>query len=136
MGIAQEILNKLGPSEQEKLLKALREKDAILAKKLDEGRLTIEDLAYLRPEMLAKLLQKIDARDIGLSLRLASGELRKYVLENVSKGSRADLKEMLNGPPQAVSEIEKSLQKILTVLKGMIEKGDVYLDKGGDDPVI
>jgi len=136
MGIAQEILNKLNPTEQDKLLKALREKDAVLAKKLDEGRLTIEDLLFLRPEMLAKLLQKIDPQDLGLSLRLGSGEVAKYVLENVSKGTKADLEEILNGPPQAVSEIEKSVQKILTALKAMIEKGDVYLDKGGDDPLI
>lgn len=136
MGIAQEILNKLNPTEQDKLLKALREKDAVLAKKLDEGRLTIEDLALLKPEMLAKLLQKIEMKHLGLSLRLGTENLREFILSNVSKGNKVDILEILNGPPQAVSEIEKSVEKILKVLKVMIEKGDVYLDKGGDDPFI
>jgi flagellar motor switch protein FliG len=136
MGIAQEILNILKPMEQEKLLKALREKDAVLAKRLDEGRLTIEDLALLKPEMLAKLMQKVDAKDLGLSLRLGSENLRDFVLNNVSKGTKSDILEILNGPPQAVSEIEKSVEKILKVLKNMIEKGDIFLDKGGDDPLI
>ena len=136
MGIAQEILNKLNHTEQETLLKALREKDAILAQRLDEGRLTIEDLALLKPEMLAKLMQKIDAKDLGLSLRLGSENLRDFVLNNVSKGTKSDILEILNGPPQAVSEIEKSVEKILKVLKNMIKKGDIYLDKGGDDPLI
>lgn len=136
MGIAQEILNKLKPMEQEKLLKALREKDAVLAQRLDEGRLTIEDLALLKPEMLAKLMQKVDAKDLGLSLRLGSENLRDFVLNNVSKGTKSDILEILNGPPQAVSEIEKSVEKILKMLKNMIEKGDISLDKGGDDPLI
>ena len=136
MGIAQEILNKLNPLEQDKLLKALRERDAVLAQKLDEGRLTMEDLISLKPEMLAKLLQKIDSQDLGLSLRLGSEELREYILKNVSKGTKADVEDILNGPPMAVSEIEKSVKKILKVLKSMIEKGDIYLDKGGDDPLI
>jgi len=136
MGIAQEILNKLNPLEQDKLLKALKEKDAVLAQKLDDGRITIEDLAFLSPGNLAKLMQKIDSKDLGLSLRLGSKEVRKYVLKNVSKGTRSDIEEILNGPPKAVSEVEKSVNKILGVLKSMIEKGDVALDKGEDDPLI
>lgn len=136
MGIAQEILNKLNPTEQDKLLKRLREKDALLARKLDEGRLTLEDLAFLSQGNLAKLLQKIDSKDLGLSLRLGSNNLRDYVLNNVSKGTKSDIEEILNGPPKAVSEVEKSVKKILKVLNSMIEKGDLSLDKGGDDPLV
>ena len=115
--IAARILSHLSVEEQERLVEHVREIEPRIAVKISNKLASFEKLANVTPTTLQNVLHEVAQRDIAISLKTASPEVRTKILQNVSKKKeelvRSDLAEL---PPMHRPDIEAAQQRILRKL--------------------
>ena len=75
-------------------------------------------------------------KDLGLALRTEDDDLRQHFLSNISKRMKEDVEEGLNGPPQPLKKVQEAQEKILSLIRAKIEKGEVVLSKDSKDKLV
>ena len=114
---AAKMLSGLDGAAQERVLVDIAKRDPAMAEKLRKNMITFEDLQLLTVKMLVELLQEIDIQDLALGLRIASSELKEFVLNNVSKNIRNEIEDVLLGPPKSVAQVNQSIEKIMETVR-------------------
>ena len=133
---ACEMLQGLNEEERENILVKMAETDPEMARLVRENLYTFEDLIYLTPKMLVELLREIEISDLAMGLRKSSTDLKKFILENVSKSIGEDIRDILDGPAQPLSKVNESISKVMEVVKAKIEKGELVLRPGAGDELV
>lgn len=129
-------LQGLTGAEQKKLLEQIALKDPTMAQKLKNKLVSFEDLRFMTPKMLMELLREVQIKDLAIAMRVGSEELRKFVLDNVSKNTKFEIIEILNGPRKKLSEVALAQEDILKVLRKKLERGEIVLDRSGADKYV
>jgi flagellar motor switch protein FliG len=126
---AAKLLAGLSRSAREKILELISKKDPAMAMKLHKSIYTFEDLQYLTPIMVIELLREIKIADLGLALRISSNELKDFMNKNTPRGIRQEIEEVLSGPPQLASKVEDAQERIMSVVRIKLDKGQIVIDK-------
>jgi flagellar motor switch protein FliG len=126
---AAKMLAGLSKSAREKVLEIISKKDPQMAEALHKSMYTFEDLKYLTQVMLIELMREIKVSDMGLALRIASNDLKNFVLTNTPRGMRQEMEDILMGPPQLASKVEEAQERIMVVVRAKIDKGQLVIDK-------
>ncbi len=133
---AAKMLAGLSKSAREKVLEIISKKDPRMAEALHKSMYTFEDLKYLTQLMLIELLREIKISDMGLALRIASNDLKDFILNNSPRGMRQEMEEILLGPPQLASKVEEAQDRIMTVVRAKIDKGQLIIDKNSSEKYV
>jgi flagellar motor switch protein FliG len=133
---AAKMLAGLSKSAREKVLELISKKDPAMAHALHKSMYTFEDLKYLTPLMLIELLRTIKVADMGMALRIASAELKTHILNNSPRGMRQEMEEVLLGPPQLASKVEEAQERIMSIVREKIDKGQIIISKDGSDTLV
>lgn len=126
---AAKLLSGLSRSAREKVLDLISKKDPAMAMKLHKSIYGFEDLQYLTPLMLIELLREIKISDLGLALRISSNELKDFMNKNTPRGIRQEIEEVLSGPPQLASKVEDAQERIMSIVRIKLDKGQLIIDK-------
>lgn len=133
---AAKMLAGLSRSAREKILDIISKKDPRMAEVLHKSMYSFEDLQYLTPLMLIELLREIKIADMGLALRISSGELKDFMLKNTPRGMRQEMEEILSGPPQLASKVEDAQEKIMSVVRAKLELGVFIINKESSEKLV
>jgi flagellar motor switch protein FliG len=133
---AAKMLAGLSKSAREKVLETIFKKDPRMAQALHKSMYTFDDLQYLTPSMLSELMKAIKIRDMGMALRIASPELKNFVLTNSPKFQRQEMEEILLGPLQLASNVEEAQEKILSVVRAKLDKGELIINKESSETLV
>jgi flagellar motor switch protein FliG len=133
---AAKMLAGLSKSAREKVLEIISKKDPQMAEALHKSMYTFEDLKYLTQVMLIELMREIKVSDMGLALRIASNDLKNFVLSNTPRGMRQEMEDILMGPPQLASKVEEAQERIMTVVRAKIDKGQLIINKDNSDKYV
>lgn len=133
---AAKMLAGLSKSAREKVLELISKKDPVMAQALHKSMYTFEDLNFLTPIMIIELLRAIKVADMGVALRIASVELKNHILNNSPRGMRQEMEEILLGPPKLTSQVEEAQERIMTVVREKIDKGQIIISKDGSDTLV
>ncbi|MGZ3790548.1 MAG: FliG C-terminal domain-containing protein [Bacteriovorax sp.] len=133
---AARMLAGLSKSAREKVLEIISKKDPRMAEVLHKSMYTFEDLKYLTPVMLIELLREIKIADMGLSLRISSNDLKDFILKNSPRGMRQEMEEILMGPPQLASKVEEAQERIMSVVRLKIDKGQLIINKDSSEKYV
>lgn len=130
--IAARILSCLSPEEQTRIVESVREVEPRIAVKITNKLQSFEKLARVSPTSLQNVLHEVPQRDIAISLKKASPEVRTKILQNVSQKKeelvRTDLVEL---PPMHLTDVEAAQQRILKKLEELYPEES----KAADAPV-
>ena len=132
---AAEMLSGMDRDGQERILADIAHKDPQMAESLRKIMVTFEDLQYLTVKMLVELLREIDVEDLARGLRISSDKLKSHILTNVSSSMQKDIEDILLGPPIAVSKVNESVEKVMTVVRKKLDKGELVINKDGEQLV-
>lgn len=132
---AAKLLSGLDHDNRLKVLEIIAKQDPQMAELLRKNLVVLEDLLLLTPRMVLELTQEVGAKDMGLALRISTQKLKGHILSNLPKLLRAEIEEILLGPPQAVNKVQESTERVLQIVRFKIEKGELILNKNGDDYV-
>lgn len=133
---AAKMLAGLSKSAREKVLELISKKDPRMAEALHKSMYTFEDLKYLTQVMLIELLREIKIADMGLALRISSNDLKDFILKNSPRVMRQEMEEILMGPPQLASKVEEAQERIMTVVRAKIDKGQLIINKEGSEKLV
>ena len=131
--VAAEILNKMRPSERERLVQSMKQAAPEVTKKVEANLISFEDIAELTPQGIQLLIKEVDHRDLVISLRAASQKVSMALYNNMSARKRQSVAEDLDSLPEMESnEIEESQHRILKTLDTLRTQGKIRSESKSD----
>lgn len=133
---AAKMLAGLSKSAREKVLELISKKDPQMAQTLHKSMYSFDDLQYLTPMMVIELMRSIKVPDMGLALRISAPEMKDHILKNTPRVMRQEIEELLLGPPQLTSKVEEAQERIMTVVRAKIDKGELVINKDSSETYV
>lgn len=133
---AAKVMGFLDRATEVSLLTALDEKDPDLAEEIRHFRFTFEDIIKVDDNGIQAALKEIDQKDLLVSMKTATDELKEKIFSNMSERAGAMLKEDLETlPPTKISDVDKAQKKIVAAFKKLEEEGKVIIGGDGEELV-
>jgi flagellar motor switch protein FliG len=131
-----QIVNNLSRPLGEKLLRALRKKDRLLADAIEEEMFVFDDLGQLDAKSLGAILRSVDADKIALAIKGASDLLGEKMLGTLSARAAQTIRDDINEMTQTKrSDVEDAQKAVIAVARAMAASGEITLGGKSDDYV-
>ncbi|WP_152656397.1 flagellar motor switch protein FliG [Oceanobacillus sp. CFH 90083] len=132
-----EVLNGVDRSTERTILEALESKDPDLAEEIKKRMFVFEDIVTLDNRAIQRVIREVDNDDLRLSLKVASDEVKEIVFQNMSERMVTTFKEEMEfmGPVR-LADVEEAQTRIVNVIRGLEEKGEIVVARGGGDDII
>jgi flagellar motor switch protein FliG len=128
---AADLLNSLGKTDRERILKGVHEQDPLMAKKIEKNLFLFEDFMKLKPEDLQTFLREAPKAKLILALRNASDEFKQTIYKNISQRAADDLASAIeNQGPQKLSSILHVQQELIELARRLEALGKISLFQG------
>ena len=131
------ILNQVDRTTEKNITEGLEREDSELADRVKSSMFVFEDIITLDDMSIQRILREVDAKELALALKGCSEEVANKIYKNQSKRAAASLKEDMEflGPVRLM-DVEKSQQKIVSVIRRLDEAGEIIISRGGEDALI
>jgi flagellar motor switch protein FliG len=114
----------------------IEKKDPELAEKIRHQMFRFEDFLRFDNLGLQRVLAKSTTRDLVLSLRIASDELREHVYRNLSTNHARMIQDEIEAlGPTRVADIESAQLRLIAIARELMDKGEIT-PLGGPDLVV
>jgi flagellar motor switch protein FliG len=132
-----EILNHADRPTERNVLDSLTEADEELAAEVRRLLFVFEDIIKLDDRSIQLVLREADQKDLALSLRGVSEEVKERLLQNMSeRGAQMLLEEMEYQPPQRKRVVEEAQGRIVAIVRRLEEAGALVITRGDSDAVL
>ena len=130
-----QILKRMNPETEERILNQLSESDASLGEELRERLFTIEDILNADDKYLQKYLVEADEEGLAYLISGRESDFRDKILKNVSENKRKLILETEDFlKPMRKSDCEKAASKFFSDMRRAYDDGKLYI-KGRDDEI-
>ncbi len=130
-----QILKRMNPETEERILNQLSESDASLGEELRERLFTIEDILNADEKYLQKYLVEADEEGLAYLISGRESDFRDKILKNVSENKRKLILETEDFlKPMRKSDCEKAASKFFSDMRRAYDDGKLYI-KGRDDEI-
>ena len=131
------IVNSSDRTTERNIMEHLEENDPELAEEIKKRLFVFEDIIRLDDRSLQRVLREVDMKELGLALKGATEELRTKFFKNMSKRAAEMLQEDMDymGPVR-VKDVEESQQKVVNIVRGLEEQGEIVIASGGEDELV
>ncbi len=134
--VASLIMGTIDRATESSILTAMDEVDPDLANEIRNLRFTYEDIRKIDDHGVQMMLKEISQEDLLISLKTASEDLKEKIFTNMSERASTMLKEDLEAMGLTkVTEVERSQQKIVSVIKRLEDEGRIVVGGGGEELV-
>ena len=132
------LLNLTGASLEKEILDTIGRKNPELAGQINALMFTFEDVLLIDNKGVQRLLRDLETKDLALSLKAASAELRRHIKAGMSERAGAALEEEIEmlGPVR-VKDVEAAHARIIEVVRALEQAGEIMIrSRGGTDDII
>lgn len=131
------VLNLVAQSLEKEVLGLVAERDQALSDQIRNLMFVFENLLALDDKSLQRLLREIDVKQLALSLKAASQELRDKIMSTMSQRAVTGLKEEMEflGPVR-MRDVEAAQTDIVSKVRALEESGEIVISAGSDDILI
>ena len=131
------LINSADRTTERNIMEYLEENDPELAEEIKKRLFVFEDIIRLDDRSLQRVLREVDMKELGLALKGATEELRTKFFKNMSKRAAEMLQEDMDymGPVR-VKDVEESQQKVVNIVRGLEEQGEIVIASGGEDELV
>ncbi|GIO21965.1 flagellar motor switch protein FliG [Oceanobacillus sp. J11TS1] len=132
-----EVLNGVDRSTERTILEALESQDPELAEEIKKRMFVFEDIVTLDNRAIQRVIREVDNEDLRLSLKVASNAVKDTVFQNMSERMASTFKEEIEymGPVR-LKDVEEAQTRIVNVIRGLEDKGEIVIARGGGDDII
>ena len=132
-----DIMNRIDKNSQKAVFESMEVTNPELVGKIKKLMFVFSDIINLNDMEIQAFIREADTKDLTVSLKAASPELQERIFNNMSSRQ----KEMIQSDMQylhnlRMRDVEAAQQRIIDVIRGLEESGDIVLFKGGDDEII
>lgn len=122
---AASLLNNLGGGDKD-VLEKIEGTDPAIAAAIREEMFTFDDIQKLDRKSMQKILAAVDSRQLAVSLKAAIPAVEQAILGNLSKRASDMVREERdNLGPTPLSEVLAAQSEILTMIRDMVDKGEI-----------
>ncbi|HCJ12454.1 MAG: flagellar motor switch protein FliG [Verrucomicrobia bacterium GWF2_51_19] len=128
-----DLLNVLDKDISKTLLAKIEERNAQLGSDIRRKMFSFDDLIRISVPDLQRITREIEMADLVLALKSANQSLMEHLFKAVSKRAAETLKEELEllGPVK-LKDVEAAQDRIIQVVRGLEDKGEISIESGGD----
>ena len=129
-----DILNNINRNAEVSIIEAIREQDAELAMSIKGLMFVFDDLVHVNDRDLQRILKEIDQKDLALSMKATSDELKNRAFGNMSERAAEMLKEELDlmGPVR-IREVEEAQRNITEIAQTLEEQEEISLSRSAKE---
>jgi len=125
---AAELLNAMDKNLSKTLLMSLEERNPELGQAIRQKMFTFEDLNALETPAIQKVLREVDMRDLAVSLKTASEQLKGTLLGCISKRAAETVNEEISFMgPLKLKDIEGAQMRIIEVVRRLEGEGEIEI---------
>jgi flagellar motor switch protein FliG len=129
--VVADVLNLTGPGVEKRVLEQMDAQDAKVAEAVRNLMFVFDDLGKLSDQDIQVLLREVDQRDLAISLKAATDELRNRLLSNVPEQAReAITQEVEYLGPMRLREVEQVQLRIVQLVRRLEEEGRITIVRG------
>lgn len=128
------ILNGVDRSTEKLILEDLGTKDQELVEEIKKRMFVFEDIINLDRRSIQRVIQEVENQDLLFALKASSLEVKKVILENMSKRMAESFEEDMQflGPVR-VKDVEEAQGRIVSVIRNLEDIGEIVIARGGTD---
>ena len=131
------LVNSADRTTERNIMEYLEENDPELAEEIKKRLFVFEDIMRLDARSLQRILREVDMKELSLALKGATEELKTKFFKNMSKRAAEMLQEdMEYMGPVRVKDVEEAQQKVVNVVRGLEEQGEIVIASGGEDELV
>jgi flagellar motor switch protein FliG len=122
--VAAKILNSMRPSNRERIVKAIQQSQPQIAEKIEQKLYNFEEIADLQPSSVQILIKEIEHRDLVMSLKTASDNVKTVLFDNMTERRRQIVNEDFSALPQVkLRDVEDAQRRIMIKLSALRTSG-------------
>lgn len=132
-----DILNNISRTAEVAIMEGIRDRDHDLAASIKGLMFVFDDFVNISDRDLQRILKEVDQKDLALSLKATSEELKEKVFNNMSERAAEMLKEELElmGPVR-ISEVEEAQRNITEIAQTLDEQEEISLSRSSKDMML
>jgi flagellar motor switch protein FliG len=128
------LLKSVDRSTERSILDTLEELDPPLTADVKKQMFVFENIVQLDDRSIQRVMRDIDMKDLALSLKDASAEVKRRILKNMSTRAAAMLEEDLSAMgPVRVRNVEEAQGRIVNIIRALDEAEEIVISRDGDD---
>ncbi len=133
-----EILNLIETAAEKNILQAIEAENPDLAAEIKNMMFVFDDLILLDDRSVQRLLKEVETKDLAISLKAASDEVKNKIYANVSERVGVLIKEEMEFMgPMRLSDVEAAQQRIVETIRRLEEEGQIVVaGRGGKEDII
>ncbi|MDN5342307.1 flagellar motor switch protein FliG [Oceanotoga sp. DSM 15011] len=135
--VSAEIMNSIDRVVSKNIFDRLSERDPKLSEEIRKRMFVFEDIVKLDDRAVQRIAREIETKDLTLSLKGASEEVKEKMFSNISKRAGQIIKEELEfmGPVR-VKDVDEAQQRIVNIIRKLEESGEIIIGGGGGEELI
>ncbi|WNV75153.1 flagellar motor switch protein FliG [Geodermatophilus sp. DSM 44513] len=132
-----EIMNRSPRPTERSILEWLDNTDPELAAQVRDQMFVFEDIVTIDDRSLQQVLREVEANDLATALKGVRPDVRDKVVRNLSERAAENLAEEIEllGPVRS-STVEEAQGKVVATIRAMEERGELTINRGGDEELI
>ena len=131
------IMNNLDRSSEKSIFDHLSVDNAELADEIRKRMFVFEDIITMDDRSVQRFVRDCDPRDLVLALKAANTEVANKLFSNMSSRMAQSIKDDLEITSNVrMKDVEEAQQRIVGIIRGLEEKGEIIILKGGKDDII
>jgi flagellar motor switch protein FliG len=132
-----DIINRSDRATERMILEGLQAKNPELAEQIRAKMFMFEDIVTLDDRGIQQVLRQVETPDLATALKGVRPDVRQKIMGNLSERAAENLAEEIDllGPVRLRS-VEESQAKIIQVIRGLEESGQIVIRRGDDDELV
>ena len=127
-------MNHVDRSSERQIFDELDKNNPDLSRTIRDKMFVFENIIDMDPRSVQRFVRDCDTKDIVFALKTASEEMKQIFFSNMSKRMAETVKSDLEIATNIrLKDVEEAQQRIVNIIRSLEEKGEVIINKGGDD---
>ena len=132
-----DVMNNLDRTSEKNIFDGLSDHDQELADEIRKRMFVFEDIVTMDDRSVQRFVRDCDPRDLVLSLKAANSEVANKLFSNMSTRMAQNIKDDLEITSNVrMKDVEEAQQRIVGIIRGLEEKGEIIILKAGKDDII
>ncbi len=132
-----DVMNNLDRASERNIFDGLADYDQELADEIRKRMFVFEDIITMDDRSVQRFVRDCDPRDLVLALKAANSEVANKLFTNMSSRMAQSIQDDLEITTNVrMKDVEDAQQRIVDIIRGLEEKNEIIILKGGKDDII
>lgn len=131
------VLNAVERATEKNIIETMEVQEPSLAEEVKKRLFVFEDVVLIDDRSLQRLMKEVDMKDLSISLKGVTDEVKEKFYKNMSKRAAEMLKEeMAYMGPVRIRDVDQAQQRIVAIVKKLEARGEVVIARPGEEELV